>query len=175
MAFCLCGSEIAESAKFCTQCGKTYASTSRRRNQRVVYGKYSARAVCRAERGSARKSRKKKSKAPLVIGIIAGVLCSAVLWWLIGRTLFAPYRQSRSLSIHSPEYHCTDLVLERRLVWLVDNRIRNRRLQRPCNSWWDACAQIDLASGRKRNAYPAMGRFLRGRSNYRGRTGSGRF
>ena len=38
------------------------------------------------------KTAKKRSKAPLIIGIVAGVLVLlAVLWGLIGRRLFAPY------------------------------------------------------------------------------------
>lgn len=55
MAFCpYCGSEIAESAKFCTQCGARLTQSVPVQGGTggvCVYGKYSAfaGAVCRAE------------------------------------------------------------------------------------------------------------------------------
>ena len=80
MAFCpYCGSEIAESAKFCTQCGArlTQSVPAQEEPAEFVYTEsippLPEQSAAQSEAPHAEK-RKKKSKAPLVIGIIAGVL-----------------------------------------------------------------------------------------------------
>ena len=90
--------------------------------------------------------RKKKSKAPLVIGIIAGVLVlAAVLWGLIGRTLFAPYWQSESVD-PSPNITAQTSFWNGGWYgwWIIESG--TGAYKDHANSWWDACARIDLGS-----------------------------
>lgn len=81
MAFCpYCGSEIAESAKFCTQCGArlTQSVPVQEEPAEFVYTEsippLPEQSAAQSEAPHAEK-RKKKSKAPLVIGIIAEFWC----------------------------------------------------------------------------------------------------
>ena len=137
---------------FVQQCGaRLYAVRPRAggTGRVCVYGKYSAfaGAVRRAERGSARgKSERKKSKSTAGHRNYRGSSgAGRRALGLIEERCLLPYRQSES--VDPPlEYHCTDLVLERRLVWLVDNRTGTGAHKDHANSWWVACARIDLGS-----------------------------
>ena len=152
MAFCpYCGSEIAESAKFCTQCGArlTQSVPAQEEPAEFVYTEsippLPEQSAAQSEAPYAEK-RKKKSKAPLVIGIIAGVLVlAAVLWGLIGRTLFAPYRQSESVD-PSPNITAQTSFWNGGWYgwWIIESG--TGAYKDHANSWWDACARIDLGS-----------------------------
>ena len=152
MAFCpYCGSEIAESAKFCTQCGArlTQSVPAQEEPAEFVYTEsippLPEQSAAQSEAPHAEK-RKKKSKAPLVIGIIAGVLVlAAVLWGLIGRTLFAPYWQSESVD-PSPNITAQTSFWNGGWYgwWIIESG--TGAYKDHANSWWDACARIDLGS-----------------------------
>ena len=102
MAFCpYCGSEVEQDAKFCTECGAALEQQTPQ-PQPAAQTQPTAPQPQRADGfppppeapypAPQPKTAKKRSKAPLIIGIVAGVLVLlAVLWGLIGRRLFAPY------------------------------------------------------------------------------------
>ena len=102
--------------------------------------------AAQSEAPHAEESEKKKSKAPLVIGIIAGVLVlAAVLWGLIGRTLFAPPAvgvcRSLPLNITAQTSFWNGGWYG---WWIIESG--TSAYKDHANSWWDACARIDLGS-----------------------------
>ena len=148
MAFCpYCGSKIEETAKFCTECGAKLTEpepVQAEQPQPARTNGFPPPPVQPAAQSAAPQKPKKKSKAPLVIGIIAGVLVlAAVLWGLIGRTLFAPYQQAEPTN---PPMHSVSQTAFWNGGWYGWWMIESGTgaYEDDAGSWWDACAQIEL-------------------------------
>ena len=144
MVFCpYCGSENEDSAKFCTECGEKLTQPAPAQPEQPQSAHGAGSPPPSAQSAPPQKPRK-KSKAPLVIGIIAGVLVlAAVLWGLIGRTLFAPYQQPEPVdsSLHTvsqTEFWNGDWYG----WWMIESGTGD--YEDSAGSWWDACAQISL-------------------------------
>ena len=147
MAFCpYCGSEIEETAKFCMECGKKLTPPDSAQPQRARADSFPPPPEQPAAQSVPPQKPKKTSKAPLVIGILAGVLVlAAVLWGLVGRRLFALYQQAEPVdsSLHSVSQTAfwNGSWYGR---WVIESG--TGAYEDGAGSAWDACAQIELGS-----------------------------
>ena len=144
MAFCpYCGSESEGSAKFCTACGAQLSPSVPEPARADGFPPPPERPAAQHEAPRPEK-RRKKSKAPLVIGIIAGVLVlAAVLWGLIGRTLYAPYQQAEPVEMPAHVVSQTEFWNGDWYGWWIVESGTGAYADET-GSWWDACARIEL-------------------------------
>ena len=150
MAFCpYCGSEIEETAKFCTECGKKLTQpdpVQPEQPQPARADGFPPPPEQPAQQSAPPQKPKKKSKVPLVVGIIAGVLVlAAVLWGLVGRTLFAPYQQEEPVDSSLNSVSQTAFWNGDWYGWWVINSGAGTYADED-GSWWDACARIELSA-----------------------------